>query len=108
MQRPFWQQYLFLIGIDTLIVLTAKLIFGGVQIASDLYFISSGIFILIAILPIFTEIGSNVRAASQLAKGQDIKEINRLQEENLRFGTRITYLFGLVGLTAFLLALIFA
>lgn len=108
--RPFWQRYLILIAIDSLVVFGLAgplLLLGGTNQISNFYFISSGVFFTAAVIPIFTEMGGNVRLAGKALKGEEAEELAKVQAEKSKSGARKTYLYGLAGLTTFILALVF-
>jgi len=67
-QRPFWQQYLMVIGIDTVIVFVGSLILGDLRQMTNLYFWSTLILFIIAAVPVFTEIGTSAKIAGKASK----------------------------------------
>lgn len=105
--QSFWLQYLLIMAADTIIVLILAMIFGGIEQISNFYFISSFFLFLIAVLPIFSEAGNSIRAAGKHLTGQDARAFLQAQEAKVQTGTRLTYLFGLAGITAFILAFVF-
>ena len=64
-QQPFWQQYLMIIVIDTIIVFIGSLILGDLRQMSNLYFWSTLILFIIAAVPIFTEVGTSAKIAGK-------------------------------------------
>jgi uncharacterized membrane protein YhaH (DUF805 family) len=106
-QQPFWQQYLVVIGIDTVIVFIGSLILGDLRQMTNLYFWSTLILFIIAAVPVFTEIGTSAKIAGKALKDGE-KVGSQLKEKQPTFnrGARITYLFGLAGITTFTLALL--
>jgi hypothetical protein len=104
-QRPFWQQYLMIIGIVTIIVFIGSLILGDLRQMSNLYFWSTLILFIIAAVPIFTEVGTSAKIAGKALKDGE-KVGSQLKEKQPAFdrGARITYLFGLAGFTTLILA----
>lgn len=64
-QRPFWQQYLMVIGIDTIIVFIGSLLLGNLRQMSNLFFYSTLIFLIIAAVPIVTEVGASAKNCRQ-------------------------------------------
>jgi hypothetical protein len=106
-QRPFWQQYLLLIGIVTAIVLVGSIILGNFSQMSNLYFLSTLILFIIAAIPIFTEVGTRVIIAGKALKDRE-NAGTQLKQKKPAFdrGARITYLFGLSGITTFILAIL--
>lgn len=106
-QRPFWQQYLMVISIDTLIVFIGAIILGNLRQMSNLYFWSTFIFFIIAAIPVFSEVGTTVKVAGKAIKDGE-KIGSQLKEKQAAFdrGARITYVFGLAGITTFILAFI--
>jgi hypothetical protein len=108
--RPFWQRYLILMAVDSLIVFGLAgllLLLGGTNQISNFYFISSAVFFVAAVVPIFTEMSGNIRVAGKTLKGEDADELVKAQAEKSKSGARKTYLYGLAGLTTFILALVF-
>ena len=106
-QHPFWQQYLMIIVIDTIIVFIGSLILGDLRQMSNLYFWSTLILFIIAAVPIFTEVGTSAKIAGKALKDGE-KVGSQLKEKQPAFdrGARITYLFGLAGFTTLILALL--
>ncbi len=106
-QRPFWQQYLMVIGIDTVIVFTGALILGDLRQMTNLYFWSTLILFIIAAVPVFTEVGTSAKIAGKALKNGE-KVGSQLKEKQPTFdrGARITYIFGLSAFTTFILAIL--
>ncbi len=106
-QRPFWQQYLMVIGIDTVIVFIGSLILGDLRQMTNLYFWSTLILFIIAAVPVFTEVGTSVKIAGKSLKNGE-KVGSQIKEKQPTFdrGARITYLFGLSAFTTFILAIL--
>jgi hypothetical protein len=106
-QRPFWLQYLIIMGIVTIIVLIGSLLLGNIRQISNLYFWSTLILFIIAAIPIFTEVGTRVKITGKALKDRE-KVGDQLNEKKSVFdrGARITYLFGLSGITTFILAIL--
>lgn len=103
--RPFWQQFLIILGIDTLFVLVVALILRDPGQISNLYFWSSIILLIIAVIPIFTEIGSSARIAGKaIRKGEKVGEQLKEKQPVFDRGARTTYVFGLAGLVTFILS----
>lgn len=106
-QRPFLLQYLMIMGFVTIIVIVGSLLLGNIRQISNLYFWSTLILFIIAALPIFTEVGSSAKIVGKALKaGEKVGE--QLKEKKTTFdrGARITYLFGLSGITTFVLAIL--
>lgn len=106
-QRPFWQQYLMVIGIDTVIVFIGSLILGDLRQMTNLYFWSTLILFIIAAVPVFTEVGTSAKIAGKALKNGE-KVGSQLKEKQPTFdrGARITYLFGFSAFTTFILAIL--
>jgi hypothetical protein len=105
--RPFWQQYLFIMVIDIVIVLVGSLMLGNIKQMTNLFFWSTFLFLIVAVIPIIFEVGSSAKVIGKAIK--DREEIgDQLKEKQSTFdrGARITYLFGLAAFTTFLLALL--
>lgn len=108
-ERPFWQRYLLIVGIDSLIVLALSGIIyalGGSNQISNLYFISSLVFFVIAVIPIFSDMSGNIRVAGKTLKGEDTQEMAQKHASKSEMGARTTYLYGLAGITVLLLSIL--
>jgi hypothetical protein len=108
-ERPFWQRYLLIMAIDSLvIVVLAGIVYvlGGSNQISNLYFISSLVFFVIAVLPIFSDMSGNLKVAGKTLKGEDTEELAKTHASKSEQGARTTYLYGLAGITALLLSLL--
>lgn len=108
--RPFWQRYLIILAVDSLIVFLVSaviLLFGGNNQISNLYFLSTGVLLVIAVIPIFSEMGGNLKLAGKVLKGDEAEKLVLAQAERSRQGVRTTYLYGLAGITTFVLAMVF-
>ena len=104
---PFWQQYLLIIGIDTLIVFLGSLLLGDLRQMTNLYFWSTLILLVIAAVPIFTEVGTSAKIAGKAIKdGEEVGSQLKEKQSSFDRGARITYLFGLAALTTFILAFV--
>ncbi len=107
LKRPFWQLYLLLIVVDSLLVLLGSLILGDIEQMSNLYFWSTLLFLVIAALPIFFEIGTSARIAGKAIKdGEKIGTQLKDKKKTFDRGARITYLFGTTGISTFILAIL--
>ncbi len=105
--RPFWQQYLSIIGIDTAAVLGGALLLGNLRQISNLFFISSIVLLIIAVIPIFSEIGSSAKIAGRaIREGEKVSSILKDKQPVYEQGARVTYLYGLSGITTFILSII--
>lgn len=105
--RPFWQQYLIIIGVDTIIVVVGALLLGDLRQITNLYFYSTIVLLIIAAIPIFGEIGSSAKIVGKSIKdGEDSGP--RFKEKQPQFdrGARKTYLYGLAALTTLILAVV--
>jgi uncharacterized membrane protein YhaH (DUF805 family) len=104
-QRPFWQQYLLIMSIVTVLVLVGSLILGDLRQVSNLYFWSTLVLLIIAAVPVFTEVGTSMKIAGKAIKDGE-KVGSQLKEKKPGFdrGARITYSFGLSAFTTFILA----
>ena len=105
LERPFWQLYLLLLIIITALVLVFSMILGDIRQMSNLYFWSTLIMFIIAAIPIFFEIGSSARIIGRSLKdGDEIGDQMKNKKKTFDQGARITYLFGLTGISTFILA----
>ena len=106
-QRPFWLQYLMIIGVVTIIALIGSLLLGNIRQFTNLYFWSTLILFIIAAVPIFTEVGTSFKITGKALRGGEKAE-DQLKEKKTAFdrGAWTTYLFGLSGITTFILAIL--
>ena len=106
-QRPFWQQYLLIMSIVTVLVLVGSLILGDLRQVSNLYFWSTLVLLIIAAVPVFTEVGTSMKIAGKAIKDGE-KVGSQLKEKKPGFdrGARISYSFGLSAFTTFILAIL--
>jgi len=105
LEKPFWQLYLLILLIVTTLVLFGALLLGDIRQMSNLYFWSTLIMFIIAAIPIFFEIGSSARIIGRsLKEGDEIGDQMKNKKQTFDRGARITYLFGLTGITTFILA----
>jgi hypothetical protein len=103
--RPFWQQFLIILGIDSALVLFISLILRDSGQLSNLFFWSSIILFIIAVIPILTELGSSARIAGKaIRKGEKIGEQLKEKQPTFDRGARTTYAFGLAGIVTFILS----
>jgi hypothetical protein len=93
-----------IMGIDTIIVFLGSLLLGDIRQMTNLYFWSTLILMIIAVIPILTEVGTSVKIRDKAIKDGE-KVGTKLTDKLSSFdrGTRISYLFGLAALTTFLL-----
>lgn len=106
-QRPFWQQYLLIMGIDTIIVFLGSLLLDDLRQMTNLYFWSTLILLIVAAVPILTEVGTSVKIRGKAIKdGEEVGSQLKEKQSSFDRGARITYLFGLAGITTFLLAFV--
>ncbi len=105
--RPFWQRLVMIIGIDIFVVVVAALLMGNLHQVTNLFFLSSIVLFVIAVIPIATEIGSSAKIVGKALKDSQ-KVGSQLKEKQPEFdrGTRMTYLFGLAGMIAFILSIL--
>ena len=105
LEKPFWQLYLILLLLDTALVLIGSLLLGDIRQMSNLYFLSTMIMFIIAVIPIFFEIGSSAKLIGRSLKdGEEVGDEMKNKKKTFDRGARITYLFGLTGITTFILA----
>lgn len=105
--RPAWQRYLIIIVIDSFVVVFGSLILGNLGQISNLYFYSTFILLVIAAIPIFSEVGSSAKIIGRSLKdGEDAGSQLKEKQSQFNRGARTTYVFGLAALTTFILAVI--
>ena len=107
LERPFWQRYLGILITVTLLVLLGSLLLGDIRQMSNLYFWSNLILFVFAAIPIFFEIGSSAKIIGRSLKdGEEVGTQMKEKKNTFDLGARITYLFGLSGITTFVLAIL--
>jgi multisubunit Na+/H+ antiporter MnhE subunit len=105
--RPFWGQVLKILGIDTLLVVLGALILGDIYQISNFYFISSAILLIIAAIPIVSEVGSNAKIAGKAIKnGQKVNPMLKEKQAIYQRDAQITYLYGAAGVITFILSFV--
>lgn len=107
--RRFWQQYLMIMAVVTIIVILGALLLGNIRQISNLYFLSTLVLLIIAAIPIFFEVGTRMGSAGKsLRSSGEPEDQKKIKERQSKFdqGARITYLFGLAAITTFVLAAI--
>lgn len=107
--RPLILRYLILLAIDTVVVFTLSFIIqalGGSNQVSNFYFLSALVFFIVAAIPIFSEMGGSIRVAGKVLKGEEAEELVTKHKEKSQSGIKTTYLYGLLGITTFILALV--
>lgn len=105
--RPFWQRYLRVIGLDTLIVALGALLLRNISQISNLYFWSSIILFVIAVIPIVTEVGTSAKVTGKAIRdGQKIGNLLKDKQGDFDSGARTTYVYGLSGVTALVLSIL--
>mgnify|MGYP001450007822 CR=1 FL=1 len=104
--RPFWLNLIILVGIVTLIGFIWFLFTRNVSALSNTFFLGAFVLWLVAVVPAFGEMGSNIKIHIDARKEKkDALTMLREAEQKYQEGGRITYLFGLSGLICFILAL---
>lgn len=105
LERPFWQLYIFVLFFITVLVFIGSLLLGDIRQMSNLFFWSTLIMFTFAAIPIFFEIGSSAKIIGRSLKdGEEVGSQMKDKKESFDRGARITYLFGLSGITTFILA----
>jgi hypothetical protein len=103
--RPFWLNALILLAGASLACYVLSLV-TSISL-SNLYFLTGFLFLVVAAVPIFTEVGGNARTGLQARReGKQIREALQAQQASGRYsqGTRTTFLFGVSGFICFILA----
>ncbi|MEW6716015.1 MAG: hypothetical protein AB1345_00700 [Chloroflexota bacterium] len=105
--RPFWLRLLIILGVNSLVVVLIALVLGDFNILSNLYFISSAVFLVIAVVPAFSELGSNIRLAGRaISQGQKLAPLLKAREAQYQHGAQQTYLYSAAAIITFLLSLV--
>jgi hypothetical protein len=103
--RPFWLKALILLAGASLVCYALALV-TDISL-SNLYFLAGVLFLVVAVVPIFTEVGGNARTSLQARReGRQVRVALREQLDSGRYnqGTRTTFLFGISGFICFILA----
>ncbi len=105
--RPFWQEFLIVLGITSSIVVFLSFVFGFSQL-SNFFFYGTIVLLIISIIPMFSDFGTSRKALRAVKKqGKFVKiEIGDDHLEKVRRGNRITYLYGLNSLLTFILSIL--
>jgi len=94
-----------IMGIDTIIVFLGLLLLGDIRQMTNLYFWCTLILMIIAAIPILTEVGTSVKIRGKAIKdGEKVGTQLKDKQSSFDRGARISYLFGVAALTTFLLA----
>jgi len=105
--RPFWLDLLRLLGMAFTVSLIGALVFRDVAQISNFLFFSSVVLLVIAVIPIVTEMSGTARAAGRaFTRKQDLAALLQAQEEANRRGARRTYLYGTAAILTFILSLV--
>lgn len=106
-ERPFWQQLLIILGIDSVVVVVGALILGDIRQMSNLYFYSCVALLVIAIIPVFSETGTSARRLGRsFVKGKKADPLSDEEVAKHDSGWSVTVLYGLAALAAFILAIL--
>jgi hypothetical protein len=105
--RPFWQEFLIVLGIASSIIVFFSLVFGFSQL-SNFFFYGTIVLLIISIIPMFSDFGTRRKALREVKKqGKFVKiEISDDHLEKVRRGYRITYIYGLTALLTFILSIL--
>ena len=104
--RPFWQQLLILLGLNSILVFFGALLLRDWGQVSNLYFWSSILLFIIAAIPIFSELGSSAKLAGRaVRKGEKVGTLLKEKQPIFERGARTTYLYGLAGVITFILSM---
>jgi hypothetical protein len=109
--RPFWQELGIILGLDIAAVALLSLIFmliGSQQFVvwlSNLFFISSVGFLIVAVIPMFGDMGDSGKILKQMKKeGKIVSRETMIDLDQERRRARMTYSYGLAAVAAFVLA----
>jgi hypothetical protein len=105
--RPFWLSALILLAAASAAGYLLSLL-TGISL-SNLYFLAGTLFLLIAVFPVFAEVGGNARTSIKARQEKkEVREAIQEQQKSGRYakGTRITFLYGICGFICFILALV--
>lgn len=103
--RPFWLDAILLLAGASLVCYVLSIL---TRISlSNYYFLAGVLFLVVAVVPIFSEVGGNARTGLQARReGKQVRDAIREQQDSGRYneGTRTTFLFGISGFVCFILA----
>ena len=105
--RPFWLDLLLLLAGTSVVGWLLSLVSS--VLLSDVYFVAAAVFLLVSAVPVFFEMGGNVKVSREARKeGRRLREAIQEKEQSGAYkrGTRITFLFGLCGFICFILAIL--
>ena len=106
-RRPLVVNLILILGAVTLIALIAYALSGSSNAISNVYFISAFLLWVVAVIPLFTEVGGNTKLRLQARKeGKNVYELISEQEEKYQRGGRVTFLYGSAGFICFFLAFV--
>lgn len=105
--RPFWLNLLIILGVDSILVFIGALLLRDWGQVSNFYFWSSVLLLIIAVIPIFSEVGSSAKLAGKAVK-DGVKVGPMLKEKQPIFerGAKTTYLYGLAGIITLILSML--
>jgi len=105
--RPFWQEFLIVMGITSSIVVFLSLIFGFSQL-SNFFFYGTIVLLIISIIPMFSDFGTRRKALREVKKQGKFVKIDFSDDhlEKVRRGNRITFVYGLSAILTFILSIL--
>jgi len=104
---PRWLQTLIILAISSALVFLIAVLLGDVGYVSNLYFYTTLILFIIAIIPIILEIVSSGKIASKaVKKNENVSEVLKEKQKIYQQRADITYVFGFSGIITFLLSII--
>ena len=106
---PRWLQTLIVVVIFSALVFLIALLLGDVRYVSNLYFYTTILLFMIAIIPIFFEIVSSSRIAGKaVKKNENVSDVLKEKQKVYEKSAKITFVFGFSGILTFLLSIITA
>jgi hypothetical protein len=95
------------LGVDSILVFIGALLLRDWGQVSNLYFWSSVLLLIIAVIPIFSEVGSSAKLAGKAVK-DGVKVGPMLKEKQPIFerGAKTTYLYGLAGIITLIFSML--
>jgi hypothetical protein len=94
-------------GLDSLLVALGAVLLRSSGQISNLYFWSSIVLFILAVIPIFSEVGASAKATGKAIKeGKKVSVLLKEKRGDFDQGARTTYLYGLSGFTALFLSIL--
>jgi len=105
--KPFWLDLLIVFGSVSVAALLGGVLTGSAGMISNVYFVAAVVLWIVAVVPIFGEVGGNAKLTVQARKqGIRPKDLIQAQEPQRQRAGRVTFLYGLSGILSFIFAFV--